>query len=92
MQESLTDAARHAAAAAAHVNVACGPAGMVIDISDDGQTGAETTRSSGSHLPGSGLVGMRERGLALGGSLTAGQCKQGGWRVHATLPYPATTP
>jgi hypothetical protein len=53
---------------------------VAIEISDDGQ--AVTS------LPGSGhgIMGMRERALLLGGSLTAGPRAAGGFRVAARLP------
>jgi signal transduction histidine kinase len=37
---------------------------------------------------GLGLVGMRERFLAFGGTVTAGPVTTGGFRVAARLPYP----
>ncbi|MGW8491441.1 sensor histidine kinase [Streptomyces sp. NPDC055886] len=40
---------------------------------------------------GHGLVGMRERVTALGGTLTAGPRYGGGFRVHAILPVEART-
>jgi hypothetical protein len=48
-------------------------------------------RGSGAGLAGGhGLIGMRERAMAVGGVLTAGPV-DGGWQVEATLPYsPAT--
>jgi signal transduction histidine kinase len=36
--------------------------------------------------------GMRERALALNGSLEAGPAGPGGWRVLATLPVDARAP
>ncbi|HEU4346726.1 MAG TPA: histidine kinase [Actinoplanes sp.] len=38
---------------------------------------------------GHGLVGMRERAELLGGTLVAGPDEGGGYRVEATLPFPA---
>ena len=43
----------------------------------------------GSEPGGAGLDGMRERAAVYGGSLEAGACPGGGWRVHATLGLPA---
>jgi signal transduction histidine kinase len=40
------------------------------------------------HSGGYGLVGMRERVEALGGTLDAGPCAGTGWSVLATLPAP----
>jgi signal transduction histidine kinase len=36
---------------------------------------------------GHGIVGMRERVLALGGRFTAGPHPEGAFRVSASLPY-----
>ena len=36
-----------------------------------------------------GIVGMRERATALGGSLSAGPAPGGGWTVRAELPVEA---
>ena len=35
---------------------------------------------------GHGLIGMRERAAAAGGTLSAGPAQAGGYRVTATLP------
>ena len=40
---------------------------------------------------GLGIVGMRERMSALGGSLEAGEKSRGGWLVRARIPYPRST-
>ncbi|WP_009884505.1 histidine kinase [Brevibacterium aurantiacum] len=40
---------------------------------------------------GLGVVGMRERMSALGGTLDAGPKSRGGWLVRARIPYPQTT-
>lgn len=48
-------------------------------------TGAGSGASDGK---GHGLVGMRERVEAFGGSVVTGPRANGGWRVAATLPLP----
>ncbi|PZG41737.1 hypothetical protein C1I98_20865 [Spongiactinospora gelatinilytica] len=40
------------------------------------------------HVPGVGLLGMRERVTALGGTLTAGPRPEGGFSGRAALPAP----
>lgn len=52
-----------------------------------------TVGSRPEHRPGLGLgiVGMRERMSALGGSLEAGEKSRGGWLVRARIPYPRST-
>ena len=40
----------------------------------------------GAVATGHGIVGMRERALLLGGSLSAGPLPEGGFRVEAHLP------
>ncbi|MFD0476775.1 sensor histidine kinase [Nonomuraea thailandensis] len=62
VQESLTNVARHAAAATVSVRIDCRPDVLAIRIDDDGQATPDTAPS-----PGVGLTGMRERVTALGG-------------------------
>ena len=85
VQEALTNALRHAGAAAATVCVTCGPDRLTIEVSDDGRARAHDPRP---RRPGSGhgIAGMRERALALGGTLDAGAGADGGFRVRASLP------
>ncbi|MFI6780167.1 sensor histidine kinase [Micromonospora sp. NPDC050276] len=78
VQEALTNVARHASATAAVVRVRPDHDDVIVEVEDDG-TGQPGT-------PGSGIRGMRDRALALGGSLTTGSQPDGGFRVHARLP------
>lgn len=85
VQEALTNIARHAAdASSATVDVAQSREGITVEITDDAPAGA----SRRSHHDGFGLVGMRERVEALGGTLHAGPQPGAGWSVLATLPVP----
>ena len=82
VQESLTNVVRHAGASTASVRVGFEPEALVLDVHDDGRGGVNGTAS------GHGLVGMRERAAAVGGTLQAGAEPGGGFRVHARLPAP----
>ncbi|MEV0003715.1 sensor histidine kinase [Micromonospora sp. NPDC050980] len=82
VQESLTNAHRHAPGATVTVGVAYTDAGVVVEIRDDGP-GPRTPGDPGSGL---GLLGMRERAEAVGGVFHAGPRPDGGFRVRAELP------
>jgi signal transduction histidine kinase len=81
VQESLTNVVRHAGASHATVTVAADGDALVVEVTDDG-TG---TPASGNGAR-QGIVGMRERARALGGTLLAGPAPEGGFRVSARLP------
>ena len=83
MQESLTNALKHAGRARADVLVRYGPRALAIEVTDDG-TGASNGGGTGH-----GLVGMRERAALYGGTLEAGPRPEGGFAVRATLPLEA---
>jgi signal transduction histidine kinase len=81
VQESLTNIARHAAAATASVRIDYRPDALAIRVDDDGKATLGTAA-----VPGVGLLGMRERVTALGGSLSAQPRREGGFTVHVELP------
>ncbi|MGH3758917.1 histidine kinase [Actinophytocola sp.] len=81
VQESLTNIARHAAAATASVRIDYRPDALVIRVDDDGKATPDT-----APVPGVGLLGMRERVTALGGHLRAAPRSEGGFTVQAELP------
>jgi signal transduction histidine kinase len=56
-----------------------------VEVTDDGRAGPAPVSGNGAGS-GQGIVGMRERARALGGSLEAGPRPGGGFRVRASLP------
>jgi len=80
VQESVTNALRHARAVAnIEVRVDVGDEWVHLTVLDDGESG-----SPGA--PGYGITGMTERASLLGGTCTAERSPDGGWRVVADLP------
>jgi signal transduction histidine kinase len=88
IQESLTNAAKHAAGASALVQLAFRPGVLALSVQDDGPLVVKDAEGGEGH----GIIGMRERAAAVGGWLSAGPRGGGGFRVLAELPFPAATP
>ncbi|MDX6251643.1 MAG: hypothetical protein QOF10_5003 [Kribbellaceae bacterium] len=80
IQESLTNVVRHAKATAATVRIQYGEQALVLQVDDDGDS------LVGPPKEGNGIIGMRERATALGGTLTASRTPTGGLRITAQLP------
>jgi signal transduction histidine kinase len=80
VQEGLTNVLRHSTAKHACVRVGEDEGALLVEILDRGE--AVTGTGGGGH----GLLGMRERAAALGGSCEAGRAPGGGWRVRARIP------
>jgi signal transduction histidine kinase len=78
VQEALTNATRHAAGEPVEVCVVVDDAAVTVAVRNGG------TPDPGA-VPGSGLLGMRDRARAVGGRVTAGAADQG-WLVEAVLP------
>jgi signal transduction histidine kinase len=88
VQESITNAIRHAGPARVRVSVAWAPGELELLVVDDGRGPCV-----GDNGGGRGIVGMRERATLLGGELSAGAGPEGGFQVRARLPLvPATVP
>jgi signal transduction histidine kinase len=79
VSEALTNAAKHSGASAVHVVVDTVDGHLRLSISDDGVGGADTAR-------GSGLVGLKDRVEALGGTLRVDSPAAHGTRLLAQLP------
>ncbi|NES27387.1 two-component sensor histidine kinase [Micromonospora terminaliae] len=89
VQESLTNALKHAGVGAAvELRLDWSADAVAVRAVDDGR-GRPVVRPAPSG--GHGLVGMRERVGVYDGSLTAGPALGGGWRVEARLPLPSAS-
>jgi signal transduction histidine kinase len=90
VQESLSNAGRHAPGAAVTVSVGHDANAVVLRVANGPALTAALPGPPGNgHRPGHGLAGMRERVALLGGSLTAGPSPDGGFVVSAVLPLGA---
>ena len=85
VQEALTNAVKHAGPARARVRLRWEPGALELSVTDDGRgpDGAE-----GGH----GLIGMRERVAAYGGTLSAGPAPGGGYELRARIPLEGPRP
>ena len=82
VSEALANVAKHADAAAVRVEVVMADGHARLVISDDGVGGADPGR-------GSGLVGLKDRVEAIGGSLAIESRAGQGTRLVATVPLSA---
>jgi signal transduction histidine kinase len=85
VQESLTNALRHAGPTTATVTLSYSGDQLVVEVLDGGRGRVDGT----PHGDGLGIPGMRERAEAVGGTLIAGPFPGGGFRVQARLPLSA---
>jgi signal transduction histidine kinase len=84
VQESLTNVLKHAGAGAkASVTIIRSGATVRISVHDDG-AGPSGRAPGTAH----GIVGMRERAAAYGGTLRTGARPGGGFEVEASIPLP----
>ncbi|MFF7559016.1 sensor histidine kinase [Streptomyces pseudovenezuelae] len=82
VQEALTNTVKHAYASCAQVELDWAEDELTLTVTDDGRGPA---RTAGGH----GLIGLRERAAACGGSAEAGPGPRGGFRVVVRLPATA---
>ena len=83
VQESLTNAAKHAPGSRVHLRLDDRDGELVIELDNDLVPGAPPAGGTGT-----GLLGLRERADAVGGTVSAGP-DGAHWRVRAQLPVPA---
>jgi signal transduction histidine kinase len=86
VQEALTNAVRHAPGRPVTVRLARDGDGLSVDVDGAGGSGAGGALPPGTAGSGYGLVGLRERAHAVGGTFAAGPTPDGGFRVTARLP------
>jgi signal transduction histidine kinase len=84
LQEALSNAMKHAPGAAVTVDIGYAADELRLRVVNGPGTDPRPVAESGG---GHGLVGMRERVIMLGGTLTAGPEPGGGFAVSAVLPF-----
>jgi two-component system sensor histidine kinase UhpB len=89
LQELLTNVVRHAEATRIEVALARDGDDLLLTVRDDGRGIAPAQRSGGHAL---GILGMRERAAAVGGTLVIDAVPAGGTVVVARLPLVSPHP
>jgi signal transduction histidine kinase len=87
IQESLTNASKHGADGQAMLTLTSAASGLTIGVSNLVHVGPAGSLIGVPAPGGHGLVGMRERAAACGGSLTARQDDHGMFCVLAVIPH-----
>ncbi len=80
VQEALTNVLKHAGPVSTTVVLTYAPAALHVEVVNERGTVAAVPPGSGR-----GLLGMRERAAMLGGELTYGTIRTGGFRISAVL-------
>jgi len=83
VQEALTNTVKHAYASSATVRLDWTERELTLTVTDDGR--GPSAPGDGGH----GLIGIRERAAACGGTAEAGRGPDGGFRVVVRLPVAA---
>ena len=86
VQESLTNALKHASGAPTEVDVRWEARRLELEVRDTGQAHRGAAEPGNGDGGGHGLVGMQERVRLYGGELRAGRIENGGFAVLARLP------
>ncbi|GGT98701.1 hypothetical protein GCM10010226_89900 [Streptomyces phaeofaciens] len=91
IQEAFTNTLKHAGHTSAQLSLTWQrDRSLVLHVCDTGRRPGHEDTPLVRTLKGAGhgLVGMRERVAAVGGTLRTGQRPSGGYCVHATIPLP----
>nr|WP_145490824.1 MULTISPECIES: histidine kinase [Streptomyces] len=86
VQEALTNVHKHAAGAKTHVRLAHRVSEIAMQVENEPPVEPGSASAAGLPSGGNGLLGMRERVLALGGVFVSGPTDAGGFRVSAVIP------
>ncbi|MHB9861181.1 sensor histidine kinase [Streptomyces sp. YIM S03343] len=86
VQEALTNVHKHAAGAKTYVRLAHRVSEIAMQVENEPPPEPSAADAAGLPSGGNGLVGMRERVLALGGVFVSGPTDAGGFRVSAVIP------
>jgi signal transduction histidine kinase len=86
VQEALTNVHKHAAGAKTYVRLAHRSSEFAMQVENEPPPESASASAAGLPSGGNGLVGMRERVVALGGVFVSGPTDAGGFRVSAVIP------
>ncbi|SER41646.1 Signal transduction histidine kinase [Streptomyces sp. yr375] len=89
VQEALTNVHKHAAGAKTRVRLAHRVAEIAMQVENGPPPEVGSASAAGLPSGGNGLVGMKERVVALGGVFVSGPTEAGGYRVSAVIPAAA---
>ncbi len=84
-QEAIHNVKKHADASQLWVQLEYGPEMVILEVRDDGRGGAleHATGTSAGHF---GLTGMKERAVAIGGTLEVSSARGEGTRIRLMVP------
>ncbi|WP_406334639.1 sensor histidine kinase [Streptomyces sp. NBC_00203] len=91
VQEALTNTVKHAYASSARVELDWTEDALTLTVTDDGRGPVRSPGDTGAVAApgGHGLIGIRERAAACGGSARSGRGPGGGFQVAVRLPAAA---
>jgi signal transduction histidine kinase len=90
IQESLTNASKHGSDGQAELTLTFAASGLAIEVINLVQGHPPGSSTEVRSPVGHGLIGMRERAVSCGGSLTAHQDDRGVFSVAAVIPHHPT--